>query len=81
MSNAVYRSQSSENRPSIEGSEAQRNIGLASGSMIAALVAFIFGTCLFVSLDAMRKRYSVEAPIMVSSLAPYSIAPRGGEAF
>jgi hypothetical protein len=65
MSNRNYR----EPIPFIETLDDPKNVGLASGSMIAILVAFIFGTCLFVSLDALHPRYPAAKegqPITVS---------------
>jgi hypothetical protein len=80
MSNAAYRP-SDDEFPLTGSSNAQRNIGLVSGSVLAAFVAFIFGTCLFVSLDAMHKRYPAESPIIVSSLAGAAVDPRASDAF
>jgi len=61
-----------------------RSVGLVSGSMIAAFVAFTFGSCLFVSLDAIHSRYPVAKraqPTTVSSLASASVATRTVNAF
>jgi hypothetical protein len=73
MSNAAYRPSGSSDDP--------RSIGLLSGSMVAALVAFVFGTCLFVALDTMHRRQPVESSIVVSSLAVSPVATRATDPF
>jgi hypothetical protein len=69
MSDPTYRQPSEEDLSLIRPPDRSREIGLAGGGAIAALVAFIFGTCLFVSLDAINKRHPAERPVLVSGFA------------